>query len=487
MASNANILSGAGSPASSSPAPSSAPSTPSTSTPASTSTSTPSTSQGSYSDPMMAKVMGILESSDASSSDTEEDNGSSPLSDKADSTDPLSTTEDASTDPLTKDPNDATAAETGKPPATTKAPDGEEWDEEVGAPEVSKGEKGKQAYTWTKERGERIYQGYKTAQQYSEIAPTIEEARQHQASHVGQELLRSDFQSGDPNRVNSVLGHLNKLSPDGMVHAAGILPSGLKSDNPAAYTKLRSEMSSVMADEFYQDANRLRATDPEEADRYEFAAKTMDFISGRPQGQQSTPATPRPMAADPVDSRLAEIKAREEALKSHETTQQTAKWDSFQKSTNAEIRTQIDKAIDEALAPIAKFKDKSPVMYKNLRDGVYRDLKTSLSSDKSWTTLFQVRYADARSTQSDEDRAELSRRYVGKARTALAKLTPAAVKEFSQTFVATSDQAHDRQNRSAEKTEVSGGAARGDRSLTLPNSRYKEAKTVDEKVNALLA
>jgi hypothetical protein len=407
-----------------------------------------------------------------------------------DATDTDST--DSSTDLLadateTPDPSApaSTTEETEQPVAAKDdASEGQEWDPEVGAPDILKDSKGKEIYQWSKARGERIYHGYKAAQQYQEIAPTVEDARTHQQAFVEKEQMMADFSSGEPDRVENFLAFLNKTSPAAMPQAMEILAKGLPTGNPEAYKALRNNVISSEANSFYADAKRLLAADPNSQDgqKYLFAAQTLDFLAGRPFRQLDQVSLP----SEP-DARETALAAREAEIKKYESQRSENEWKQFeggfQKTIQEGFKTQISEVFDE---PLKALKAANPKMYDRAVTELREEVRKGMAADQNFSQLYKLKMDQLRSNRNDAAAKALRQQYLGRTRIEVAKRAGSIIKDYSTAFVAANAADHAKLKQSAARKEVQSGAgASGSKGIALDNQRYAAAKTVDDKVNAL--
>lgn len=380
----------------------------------------------------------------------------------------------------------ATAASTD--PAKPKAeapkpatPDQPEWDEEVGAPKILKTSKGDEIYQWPKDRGQRIYEGYKSSKAYQEIAPTIEEARAHQGAFIDQMHMLGDLRGESPKGVDTFLGHWNKMAPNAVVTAAEAMVQHLPLANPPAYQKLEAGVMNRTTDRFYQEyLTANEAGNRDLAARYLFAAQSLDFLQNRPARDPNGITRPAP-----VNEREQSLRQREEALSRTQTQQESAEWKTWSESVNTGIRTEMQGELDKSLTPLKALKDANPKAYDRAVKDLNEAIREGLDADQNWNDLFNLRYNQSRRSKSDADRTVIRNQYLGRFRVELAKRAPGIVKEFTDTFMAGANARRAKVENSTSRKEVSGGAASSTKPVA-PGGRYRAATDVEGKVAALL-
>lgn len=441
----------------------------------------PVSSEASPSD-LMSGIMDTIDpgGSDSPSSDSVQLNSEGELAKEPDD-EPLHPE-----DPDAEDGLDTAAAAAPPDPAAPKAEapkpgDQPEWDEEVGAPKILKTSKGDEVYQWPKDRGQRIYEGYKSSKAYQEIAPTIEEARAHQGAFIDQMQMLGDLRGESPTGVDTFLGHWNKMAPQAVVTAAETMVAHLPNANPAAYAKLESGVMDRTTDRFYQEyLTAKEAGNKNLADRYLFAAQSIDFLQNRPAKDPNGITRPAP-----VNEREQALKQREDALSKTQTQQEADQWKTWSDATNTGIRTEMQGELDKSLLPLKALKDANPKAYDRAVKDLNDAIRDGLDSDQNWNDLFNLRYKQSRKSKSDTDRTALRNQYLGRFRVELAKRAPGIVREFTDTFMASAATRRAKVENSNTRKEVSGGASSSTKPVA-PGGRYKAATDVQGKIDALL-
>lgn len=358
-----------------------------------------------------------------------------------------------------------------------------DWDDETGEPSIRTNNKGEKIYQWPEPRAKRIYEGYKLSKEYGEIAPTVADAKAHSDAFTQRELMLGDLTSDDPARVDTFLGWMNRTSPKAMEHAASLLPKGLKTANPEAYQKLRTGVFEDAASEFYTAAKQAQdAGNTQDADRYLFLAQSIDYHLNRPFLANSFDEI---KLQTPVDQREAELVAREAKIREQEQRNETARWDSWRQSTNAAIKSEVDSLLTSALEPLKHIKEQAPRLFERARKQLLDDVRAGIASDKNFDRLFQSRFMQAKTSQTEDVRAALKQQYVARVRTEINKARRSIIEDFGATYLKQASDRRDKQANAASRREptTQGTATNGGVPLA---DKVKNAKTAGDKIDALL-
>ncbi len=363
-----------------------------------------------------------------------------------------------------------------KPEPVEPKPEGE-FDEEVGAPRVSE-EDGKKEWHWPESRAKTIYAGYEEAKKYREVAPTIQEAQVHRDAYVDQLAMHSHLRSGDPAKLEHFVNYWNRQAPQSMGILTNRLVEIARTGNPQVYQNVVAGTLQDVADQFYRDyAATPDKEKSEEAQKLLFAARMLDWYLGK---EYKSEGAIKPV--DPVAERLAEVERREEDVrKFHAERAQTA-WNNFSGAVNANIRSGVQADIDEALKSIENLKKDQPLIYKTAANELREAVRAAIDADKSWSTLYSLRYEDAKRSMSDKDRKELITMYRTRARRAISAVRAKVLSSVGSSVVSQSEQEHKRLAEAAGRKETRGSAP----SPQKVSTKDLQGKTLDDKVKTIL-
>lgn len=357
-----------------------------------------------------------------------------------------------------------------------KVPEGE-FDEETGPPRVTE-ENGKKEWHWEESRAKTIYAGYKEAKQYRDVAPTVQEAQVHRDAYVDNVAMHAHFRSGDPNKIDHFIKYWNRQAPQSMNVVAERLFQESRQNNPTVYQGMVKTTLQDVADQFFHEyAGIPDKENSEEARKLLFAGRMLHWYLG-----QEWPDEHNIPAQDPTAERLAEVERREADVKKFHEDRVQSQWGGFTNVVNMGIRAAVQADIDEALKPIADLKKTQPLVWKAATNELRDAIRKAISADKSWNTLYGLKYEESKRTMSDADRKDLVTMYRNRARRAIGSVKAKVLSSVGTSVVSQSEQEHKRLEEASKRKEPKGSAP----TPAKVGSKDLQGKTLEEKISTIL-
>jgi hypothetical protein len=391
--------------------------------------------------------------------------------------DPVEGQEDADLD---DDPApDSEPAEEPEPAAPKPLQAEGEFDSEIGPPRVTESG-GKKEWRWPENRAKTIYAGYEEAKKFRDIAATPEEAGIYRNAYVDLLAMSNHLRSNDPGKVDRVLDYWHKQSggkslEDGVVR----MVSDAKAF-PTLRKAVSEEILRSVAEEFYSEYQNAGNKDSEEAQKFLFGARVLDWRrTGSYRSDEEVSRLPKP---DPADERLAEANRKMKEVEDFRASQAKEAWNAWNNSTQEETRKGLFSDVEAALKPIEHLKKDKPRMYKAAVDDLMGEVRKAIEADASFRSLYSLRTEEAARSMSADDRKNLVDMFRNRARRVINGSATTVINGLGVDLQKTSQETHERLAKGQDRKEAGGKAP----SRTKVASPTSDLKTVGAKVNKLL-
>lgn len=356
-------------------------------------------------------------------------------------------------EPVTEGTEEETPAEEEQP--AEKAPvEDDSQKPEIPNLEQSRWQRVHSGYRWAREVGKALGIVGEDGRVDVTLFPSVEEIQGMRTAYSDRIAMEHDFASGAPENAQIWVDNWNKFSPQGMTAVAATLPEYLATQNPEGYMAMASPIVQRFIDQAYQSGRN--ETDPERRDYILGVARAMEWWATggyengvfRPDGPQ---AVQQPSAAEQQLARVtAELQRRD-----NEAAQ--ARWNWFSNGVRERVGPEVNKAVDEALAPLKPAYNQAT--YGAVRDQFQRKLNETLRADAPGQRQYQIAMERARQSQQPQDQEALANLWLTMVRRAVHAIRGPFVSEASKGIKQASDARHAALANGASKIAPTAGGA----------------------------
>ncbi len=277
-------------------------------------------------------------------------------------------------------------------------------------------------------RGRRIYAEFKKAQALAELpdaedptkggighVPSVEQVKEYYGSHVDNQAMAFDFNSGDPAKAETFIKHWFGKDEGGqsrpgsaemMQRMAEVLPRV----NHDAYAAFAAPAINTFIDGLYREA--ANEADPAIRESMVKGAQVAEWwITGGSRGgtfrdpaQSAQQPQQQPGQVHPDILRAQQILAQASQQTQLQNQQRLA---AFDKNVTTAANRAIVYDVDQALAPLKTAI--SPFLYESLRDKFVAEIDKGLAQNRDGMRQFDIRKSQAQRTASETDVQQLAR------------------------------------------------------------------------------
>lgn len=368
---------------------------------------------------------------------------------------------------------------------------------------LAKDRKGREILQFEKARGQRIYGAYKQQQELA-TKLNLPDGELPTPQHIEQLIedrglldnldldVRTPDADSQARAVRYLLNSGKRAFESGLVGsnphetmAAAILRA-TRDSAPEVFMGLQAQFESNAIEALYAQAQELGIGEGGAGRSLFNAAQHVEkALTGK--FRTAADVASKGAKADPLAAKEAEIARREAAIRERDEREARNGWNAWQASVRDGANTEIQKAIDESMAPVVASLAKFPEEKKTLTVRLRAEVMDAIRSDPKWKPemdrLYKQAEIAAAAERRDEFKASLLQRYAARARAILKEKAPAILSSMTARLAAANGSEH---KRLAEGQKQRGSGQPGEPAKAqLPNGKPGNVKELHSEIDRI--
>lgn len=338
----------------------------------------------------------------------------------------------------------------------------DEFDQDIGAPQIVDGPDGEKLYQYSAQQSQALQAQARFASELQTAIPdiTVNDAIAHNVAYTDLSKIVHDIRRGTPEAATRFSQMI--LTEGGRGPFAGNLATALvnhlRTAQSPAYDQVKGIAEQELEKELYGLAAKAKMNpDKNIREGYTQLAKLLHYHLHNGEVREVEEYT----AVDPLAERAKAVEARELALQQQEQQRVEAQQKAWVGAAKTTTARGLETAVKEALAaPTLKDRySKDPELLSMTTTHVLKQVREHLAQDREWNARFDIQWDNAHDLGTRESLIEVTNSWLARAKSILKNQLPKMISSASNDRIRQSQSRHQQLQRASSASHRVPGAS----------------------------